>query len=202
MWLGRTLIHILGPIIRLFMRVRVVGAENIPSQGEPIILCSNHISNWDPVLLIVAHPKRHVHFMAKAELFCNPLFSWFLGKQLGAFPVRRGKGDTGVIDTASHILEEGKIMGIFPEGTRSKTGKLLSPKSGAALIAARTGASVLPAAVVTKNQKIRPFKRVTVVYGTPITPQELQLVDVEKPNLHFAARHIMQCIGELIEAHG
>ncbi|MBQ9964590.1 MAG: 1-acyl-sn-glycerol-3-phosphate acyltransferase [Clostridia bacterium] len=202
MWLGRTLIHILGPIIRLFMRVRVVGAENIPPQGEPIILCSNHISNWDPVLLIVAHPKRHVHFMAKAELFCNPLFSWFLGKQLGAFPVRRGKGDTGVIDTASHILEEGKIMGIFPEGTRSKTGKLLSPKSGAALIAARTGASVLPAAVVTKNQKIRPFKRVTVVYGTPITPQELQLVDVEKTNLHFAARHIMQRIGELIEAHG
>ncbi len=201
MWLGRALIHILGPIVRLIMRVRIVGAENIPPQGEPVILCCNHISNWDPILLIVSPPKRHIHFMAKAELFCNPLFSWFLGKQIGAFPVRRGTGDTGVIDTAARILNDGKVMGIFPEGTRSKTGKLLSPKSGAALIAARTGASVLPAAVVTRGQKVRLFQRVTIVYGKPITPEELQLTNTEKPNLHFAARQIMQHIKELIEAH-
>lgn len=202
MWLGRTLIRLLGPIIRFFMRVQVVGLENFPSDDTPLILCANHISNWDPVLLIVANPKRHVYFMAKAELFCNPLFSWFLGKQLGAFPVHRGTGDTGAVHIAQQLVLERKLMGIFPEGTRSKTGKLLRPKSGVALIAAKTGAYVLPAAVVTRGQKIRPFQKVKIVYGKPLSPEELHLNDAEHPDIRFAIRYIMNCIGELIETNG
>ena len=100
MWLGRALIRILGPIIRVFMRVRVVGLENLPTEDTPLVLCCNHISNWDPIFLIISNPKRHVYFMAKAELFSNRLFTWFLGKQLGAFPVHRGTGDMGAINTA------------------------------------------------------------------------------------------------------
>lgn len=202
MWLGRALIRILGPIILFFMRVRVVGKENFPSENTPLVLCCNHISNWDPVLLVVAHPKRHVYFMAKAELFSNRLFTWFLGKQLGAFPVHRGKGDMSAIDTAKRLVNERKLMGIFPEGTRSRDGKLLRPKSGAALIVAQTGAHVLPTAVVTRGQKIRPFQRITLVYGKPLSPEELHLNDPDHPDIRYATRLIMKTIGELIETNG
>ncbi len=202
MRLGRTLIRILGPVIRLFMRVRVVGRDNFPLEDTPLVLCCNHISNWDPVLLEIAHPKRHVYFMAKAELFSNRLFTWFLGKQLGAFPVHRGTGDRGAIDTAKRLVDERKVLGIFPEGTRSKDGKLLRPKSGAALIVAQTGAYVLPTAVVTHGQKIRPLQRVTIVYGKPLSPEELHLSDSEHPDIRYATRLIMSTIGELIETNG
>lgn len=202
MWFGRALIHILRPFILFFLRVRVVGKENFPAEDTPLVLCCNHISNWDPVLLEVAYPKRHVYFMAKSELFCNRLFTWFLGKQFGAFPVYRGTGDRNAIDTAKRLVDERKLMGIFPEGTRSKDGKLLRPKSGVALIVAQTGASVLPTAVVTRGQKMRPFQRVTVVYGKPLSPQELHLTDSEHPDIRYATRLIMKTIGELIETNG
>ncbi len=202
MWLGRSLIHILRPLILFFMRVQIVGRENFPSEDTPLVLCCNHISNWDPILLILANHKRHVHFMAKAELFSNHLFSWFLGKQMGAFPVRRGTGDTSAIDAAKRLVNDRKLMGIFPEGTRSKDGKLLRAKSGAALIVAQTGACVLPAAVVTRDQKIRMFQRVKVVYGKPLTPEELHLTDSERPDIRYATRLIMKTIGELIETNG
>ncbi len=202
MWLGRALIHILRPFILFFVRVRVIGKENFPPVDTPLVLCCNHISNWDPVLLEVAHPKRHVYFMAKAELFSNRLFAWFLGKQIGAFPVQRGTGDRSAIDTAKRLVNERKLLGIFPEGTRSKDGKLLRPKSGVALIVAQTGASVLPAAVVTRGQRMRPFQRVTVVYGKPLSPETLHLNDPEHPDIRYATRLIMKTIGELIETNG
>ena len=202
MWLGRALIWLLRPFVLLLMRVRVIGKENFPPADVPLVLCSNHISNWDPVVLIVANPKRHVHFMAKAELFKNPLFAWLLGKQFGAFPVRRGTGDTGAIDTAKQIVGEGKVMGIFPEGTRSKDGKLLRPKSGTAVIVSQTGATVLPTAVVTKGQRARLFQPVIIAYGKPLTPAELHLDDPEHPDIRYATRLIMQKIAELIETYG
>ncbi|MBR5540723.1 MAG: 1-acyl-sn-glycerol-3-phosphate acyltransferase [Clostridia bacterium] len=184
------------------MRVRVIGKQNFPPEDVPLVLCCNHISNWDPVFLVVAHPKRHVFFMAKAELFSNRLFTWFLGKQLGAFPVHRGTGDTSAIETAKRLVNERKLMGIFPEGTRSRDGKLLRAKSGVALIVAQTGASVLPVAVVTRGQKIRPFQRVTIVYGSPLSPEDLHLTDPEHPDIRYATRLIMKTIGELIETNG
>ncbi len=202
MWLGRSLIWLLRPLILLIMRVRVIGKENFPPEDVPLVLCSNHISNWDPVILEIANPKRHIHFMAKAELFKNPLFAWLLGKQFGAFPVRRGTGDTGAIDTAKQIVEEGKVMGIFPEGTRSKDGKLLRPKSGTAVIVTQTGATVLPTAVVTKGQRARLFQPVTIVYGEPLTPADLHLDDPEHPDIRYAIRLIMQKIEEMIEQYG
>ena len=202
MWLGRSLFRILRPIILFGMRVRIIGRENFPSDDTPLVLCCNHISNWDPILLEIAHPERHIYFMAKAELFCNRLFTWFLGKQLGAFPVHRGKGDMGAIHTAKRLVDERKVMGIFPEGTRSKDGTLLRPKSGAALIVAQTGAYVLPTAVVTRGQKVRPFQKITVVYGKPLSPEELHLDDLEHPDIRYATRLIMKTIGELIETNG
>ena len=200
MWLGRSLVWILSPLIRLLMRVKRIGRENIPPVGEKIVLCCNHISNWDPVVLITAQPKRHIHFMAKAELFKNRLFTWFLGKQIGAFAVHRGTGDTDALATARELVESGKIMGIFPEGTRSKDGQLHRAKSGTALIVAQTGATVLPVAIVTKHQRARLFRRTLVVYGKPLSPEELHL-DGEKPDIRHASRKLMEVIGDLIEQH-
>ncbi len=200
MWLGRFLVWLVAPMVRLLLRARIIGAENIPPVGERIVLCSNHISNWDPVLLIAAQPQRHIHFMAKAELFKNPLFGWLLGKQFGAFPVHRGTGDTGALDAAKQLVRDGKIMGIFPEGTRSKDGKLGRAKSGAALIVAQTEATVLPVAVIAAGQRVRPFRRTVLVYGKPLTPAELHL-DGEKPDIRYATRRLMEVIGGLIEQY-
>ncbi len=200
MRLGRFLIRFLGPVVRVFMRVKVVGQENLPPEGEKLVLCCNHISNWDPVVLVAAQPKRHIHFMAKAELFKNPVFAWLLGKQFGAFAVHRGTGDTDALEVAKQLVKDGKIMGIFPEGTRSKDGKLLRAKSGTALIVAQTGATVLPVAMVARNQRVRPLRRTLVIYGKPLSPAELHL-DGEKPDIRYASRYLMQVIGELIEQH-
>lgn len=200
MWLGKTLIFLLGPLVRLLMRVEVKGKENIPlTPGEPpLALCCNHVSLWDPVVLAVSLP-RHPHFMAKAELFQFKPFAWLIGKQFGAFPVKRGSGDTGALDYAKQLINEGKVMGIFPEGTRSKDGKLGRAKSGAAFIVADVQAHVLPVAVVAKDQKPRPFRKTTLVIGKPLSPQDLHLDNREKPDIRYASRAIMSAIAELME---
>ena len=139
---GRFLLWFLHPLAWLLFPFKALGRENIPPAGAepPVIFCANHVSIIDPVFLEMCQ-KRHIFFMAKAELFD----SWFgrniLGKALGAFPVKRGAGDTGAIDTAEEIVRSGRVLGIFPEGTRSKDGALGRPKSGAALRPGRAGAA-------------------------------------------------------------
>ncbi len=200
MWLGRFIPWAFGPAVRLLLRVKVIGKENMPPVGEPLVLCCNHISNWDPVVLFVVQRKRPIHFMAKAELFKNRFCAWLIGKQFGAFAVHRGTGDTNAIDTAKQIVADGKIMGIFPEGTRSRDGQLLRAKSGAALIVAQTGATVQPVAVVARGQRVRWFRRTLIVYGKPLSPADLHL-EGEKPDIRFASRRLMEVIGGLIEEH-
>lgn len=180
---GRVLITLLRPFIRFFHPYRVTGAENLDAAGERVILCSNHLSNWDPVLTLLCQPRR-VRFMAKEELFRFKPLGAILQNVFGAFPVARGKGDTGALDIACAIVGAGEIMGIYPEGTRSRSGKLMRFKSGASLIASRTDATVVPCGI---DRRSRPFKKVNIVFGKPITPQEMHLTG-EKPDLRFATR--------------
>lgn len=116
--------------------------------------------------------KRLVRYMAKEELFKIPLLSSFI-RRLGAFPVSRGKGDVGAIKTALKLLEEGHIVGIFPEGTRlkHKKGKTIKAKPGAALLAQKSGAPILPVAIC---GRYRPFSKIKIVFGKPFT------LDLEK----------------------
>lgn len=197
---GRFLLAFFHPLFYVLFPYTVKGKENIPGQGSemPVMLCSNHISNVDPVLLLMVQ-KRPIYYMAKAELFSSKLNVWFFEKQYGAFPVNRGKGDTNALDTAERIVREGKMLGIFPEGTRSKDGKLHRGKSGAALIASRTGSYVLPVAIFNKQHKIRLFHHTTVAFGKPMSPAELHLEDSEHPDLRYASRYIMERIAELME---
>lgn len=132
---------VLLPFFKLIYRMKYIGRENVPENGA-YILASNHRLATDPIMLGMGL-KRPVLFMAKEELFKNKFLSWFLRK-LGAFPVSRGKADTGSIRHFEKALENGALMGIFIEGTRSKDGEFLPPKNGCSLIAWDTKTPVIP----------------------------------------------------------
>jgi 1-acyl-sn-glycerol-3-phosphate acyltransferase len=142
-WIGRALCRFL---LFFIWRWDVEGLENFPSEG-PVIVVANHVSYWDPVLIGSALP-RQVFFMAKKELFSIPVLGFSL-KSWGVFPVDRSRPDRGAIKRALDLLKQGQVVVVFPEGTRSKTGSLLPPSTGAAYFATRTGAPVCPAAIIT-----------------------------------------------------
>lgn len=197
MKLGRIIIAIVRPFVWLLFPYKIIGKENIPQDGK-IILCCNHISMLDPIVLLIGQ-KRPVHFMAKAELFKIPVIGWCIRHLFGAFPVQRGKGDQSALTVSREMLEAEKMLGIFIEGTRSKDGKLGTAKSGTALIASQSGAEVLPCCAVTRNQKVRLFRRYVIVVGQPLSLETLHLDNAEKPELRYASRTIMEHIAALME---
>ncbi len=115
-----------GFIFRIIYNLQFEGVENIPKDSG-FMVCSNHRTNLDPIF-VAQKVKCSLRFMAKIELFQNKLIGWFLGR-LGAFPIDRGKGDMTAINTAKQAIENGDALVMFPEGTRSKDGKLLKFKS-------------------------------------------------------------------------
>lgn len=159
-----------------WFRLEINGRENEPKQGG-YILASNHCSAIDPMIVCQGIRKHHIHFMAKAELFDIPVLKHVI-RWLKAFPVSRGTGDTTAIETAVQVIRDGEILGLFPEGTRSKDGNLLRFKSGLALIAQQTGASVLPVTITYCDPDKRFRSRVVVNYGNLISCEELGLHSV------------------------
>ncbi len=157
------------PFIRLFIRVEYYGIENLP-KDKGYILCANHISIAD-MFAIAVPVKCQIRYMAKGELFKFAPLKWFF-TALGSFAVKRGQGDTGAIDKACDIIEKGGVLGIFPEGTRSKTGQPGKAKSGIALIAMRTKADILPISIKYSTGTFKLFCKATVRVGEliPYTP--------------------------------
>ncbi|MBC7325589.1 MAG: 1-acyl-sn-glycerol-3-phosphate acyltransferase [Moorella sp. (in: Bacteria)] len=164
--------------LRFFCRWEVLGRENFPREG-PVIVVANHISYLDPVAVGVASP-RTVRFMATEELFHIPVLKWII-RGLYAFPVRRGRSDRMALKAALEILHNGQVLGMFPEGTRSREGRLLPFQHGAAILSLKTGAPLLPVALINTNRAWR-GSRVKVVFGSPIkvvrrgpgTPQQVE----------------------------
>ncbi|MBO8126691.1 MAG: 1-acyl-sn-glycerol-3-phosphate acyltransferase [Firmicutes bacterium] len=142
---------LLGIIIRLIIRFRVEGVENEPTEGR-LIVAANHHSAWDPIFVGLAL-RRQLRFMAKVELFKYPVFKTIL-YWLGAFPVNRGTGDSRAIRSALAILKNNEVLAMFPEGTRVKAGEAREAQSGIALLAAKTGAPVLPVRVLREHRKV------------------------------------------------
>lgn len=173
-------------------RIRVIGKENIPKTG-PVIICSNHISNLDPPIVGITSP-RSIYFMAKQELFEKPLLGKLL-TAIQAFPVKRGIGDRNALRKGMAILKKGHTLGLFPEGTRSKTGKLRKPLAGAGFFALRSEATIVPCAIIGTYQ---PFKKLKVVYGQPISMKELK---ERKASAQEAADVIMSEIQKLMDAN-
>ena len=140
--ISRTLLRV---VLGLFFGFRVDGREHEPAAG-PVVVVSNHLSDLDP-LVVGAALRRRVAFMAKHELFEVPGVRWWVTK-CGAFPVRRGTADRQALRTALGILQAGGVLVMFPEGTRGRDRTLREPEPGAALLARRTGAALLPVAVL------------------------------------------------------
>jgi 1-acyl-sn-glycerol-3-phosphate acyltransferase len=179
---------VLGPLYR----VEVHGTENIPAEG-PVLLCSNHISNLDPPVVGMMFP-RPVAFMAKEELFKAPVIK-HLVPHLKAFPVKRGMSDRDALRRALALLKEGEVLGLFPEGTRSKDGTLGKGLAGAGFFALRSDAVVIPCAIIGPYQR---FRKLKVVYGQPL---DMEKYRQEKVSAEEATEVIMSEIQKLIEKY-
>jgi 1-acyl-sn-glycerol-3-phosphate acyltransferase len=172
----------------LVYRLEARGTDRFPREG-PVVLCSNHRTLQDPIVLGVRLP-RQVHYMAKEELFRIPLFAPLI-RALGAFPVKRGGVSKEAVKTAIRLLQEGKVLGIFPEGRRNQT--IGVGKRGAVMMALRANARVVPVAIV---GSYRPFAKIVVVYGAPIEPEQLRAAGADEPS-DAATELIMSRIREM-----
>lgn len=189
--------RLVKPLFQLLYPVKVQGLENLPKEGAAII-CSNHISTKDPIYLSM-HSKRMMRYMAKKELFQNKLASIII-TGMGAFPVDRGAGDGKATDYASYVLEQGEMVAIFIEGTRSKDGSLGRPRSGAAMLAFQNKVPMVPVCITTKNlQAPKMFQKSVISYGKPIPYAELGLHEGSGTEFRNASRKVMDAIKDLRE---
>ena len=186
-------------LLLLLTRRQVRGHDNIPSQG-PLLVVANHLSLADPPLLNVSL-EREVVFMAKAKLFRFGVLSYFM-HGLGAFPVHRGRPDRQALRQAEQVLAQGLTLIVFPEGMRSRGGKLQHSFSGPALIAMRSGAPILPVGI-TGTEKLateawllrRPQIMVNIGHPFYLPPVNGKLT---KTKLDELTKYIMERVAELL----
>lgn len=184
-------------IYKIVYNLSYEGLENIPKEGG-YIYASNHRSYADPVLITLPVKPRFA-YMAKEELFHQNIFFTAVIKMMGAFPVVRGSGDMSVIETSMEKLKSGRNLVIFPEGTRSKDGKVGRGKTGVAMIAAMAGADVIPVGIVFEG-KLKFRKKVVVKYGKPVSADKIAVGEKPAPKeLRNVKQLIMQSITELVE---
>ncbi|MEG1547769.1 MAG: lysophospholipid acyltransferase family protein [Clostridia bacterium] len=159
--------YLIGPFILLVLRPIVHGKQNLMIKGKAIFVC-NHISMGDPMVIGIVSP-RIVHFMAKKELFSSGVGNLFF-RSLFAFPVNRSAVDLQSLKNALSVLNSGKVFGIFPEGKRAITGRLDEFEKGAALLAIRSGAPVIPMYIYPDSyRRVHPIMMV----GKPIDVNNL-----------------------------
>lgn len=181
-----------GSIFRPLYRIEAIGLEHFPKEGG-VLLCANHISNFDPIVVGIL-PARGVYYMAKEELFKVPIFGKIVS-MCNAFPVKRGLSDREALRKALSVLKDGHVLGLFPEGHRSKTGELGKGLAGAGFFALRTEAAVVPCAII---GPYKPFRKLKVVYGKPIDMTEMRKT---KASAEQVTELIMSEIHKLITEH-
>ena len=187
----------------IYMGFRVYGKEKVPKKGA-FILASNHVSHLDPPAVASASP-RMVHFMARRTLFDNWLFNQVVGR-CGLIPVKRGEGDIGAMKTAIRLLKSGKVIFLFPEGTRSETGEMNEAQPGIGYLSLMGGAPILPAYVdgtdiaLPKGAKRITRTRISVYIGDLIDPKKLDLPRDKKEAAQKLADHVAGEIKRLGES--
>ena len=186
-------------LLKIFWRMEIIGVENLPESGG-MIIASNHVSYLDPAVLVASF-NRKIYFIAKKEVFKNTFVS-FLLKNMNAFSVDRKNVDMLAFKKAMNILKEEKVLGIFPEGTRSSNGELQELKMGALKIAMKTGVPILPVGI-NGTHKIYPrgikfpilFKhKIIVKYGAPQHFNKLKSKDkiYQKEELNLLSKKIQE----------
>ena len=174
---------------------KIQGMENMPTEG-PVILVINHRSIWDPIVAGSSLPRK-VSFMAKEELFSIPILGGIFSK-LGAFPVKRGKGDINAIRQSLGILKEGRVLGLFPEGTRSKNGEIQKGLPGMVLLMEKSKATVVPIKMFgTRHLLTKGWGNIAVVVGKPMTAEMLKAPEGVENRREWIANRIMQAMLEL-----
>ena len=184
-------------LFRGLFRWQVTGLENVPAGGA--IIAPNHRSFWDIPMIGLALRGRRTHFMAKSELFQNPIFGSII-RALLAFPVKRGAPDRTAIRYAIEILKQGDLVAIFPEGTRGKNGKLGEAEPGLALIAAKAGVPIVPVGISGSHlifSKTKWFPCLKVEFGRPIPV--VQSENGDKGSFGDVSACVMKSISELID---
>ncbi|MGI5921408.1 MAG: lysophospholipid acyltransferase family protein [Syntrophomonadaceae bacterium] len=173
------------------------GLNNIPSTG-PVIIASNHVSNWDPVMVAISI-QRTICFIAKAELFSNIILNK-LFRKLHAFPVKRGTADRRAIKEALDILAQGKVLGIFPEGQRHKSNTESKAHAGIAMLALKSQAPVVPVACIGTGRKFPCgwFSPLLVRVGKPMYWQEYQGQKINSATMEKISSEIMKEINILL----
>lgn len=194
---------VFGPLFKVLFKLNHKGLENVPTdKNQRYIVAVNHTHALDPVFVAIPKNVPPLHFMAKIELFQNPIVAWVI-EHLYGFPVKRGKGDTSAIEYGEKIIKEGHVMAICPEGKRvkDKDGVPQRAKSGVALIAHNTKASVLPVAICCDGP-IKVGKQVTVRYGKMLSLSDMGLDKEETSvsDIKNAANLVMDNILALWEA--
>lgn len=157
------LIRLIGkPIFYLLFWPKIISKKNVKIKGKAVII-SNHVSNWDPLFIAVVF-RRHIFWMGKVELFKSAVARFFLQGIAKAFPVRRGEGDLAAIRHSFRVLREGKLLGIFPEGKRNKTGELGRFEPGTSMIALKNDAPIVPLYI---KGRYKLFRRMKLTVGEP-----------------------------------
>jgi 1-acyl-sn-glycerol-3-phosphate acyltransferase len=161
----------LSALPRWYFRLRVEGARHVPDAG-PCIIAANHTSYVDPIVLWMACP-RHVRFIVDREQYYRPLVHW-VAVNTGAIPVENDPRDLGSLRRALQVLKQGSVLGIFPEGGRSRDGSLQPGKPGAALLALRAGVPLVPAGIVgafaaySRHHRFPRPRPILVRFGEPV----------------------------------
>lgn len=188
---------VVPPIFRITNPLIIQGREEMPAEGR-VIICCNHVTMRDPIFVSTVH-KRQIFYMAKAELFTNKFVGGIISS-LGAFPVHRGQGDMDAMASARRLLEQEQVVGIFIEGTRSRTGQLLKPKTGAVMLAQETHSPILPMCITAPGGKVpSSFQKLAISCGKLIQPEELEIEDGNIASYRKAARYVMEQIAQLRE---
>ena len=185
---------------------RVEGLENVPRRG-PMLVVANHCSNLDPPIVgwAVGHRSgRVIHFMAKEEMRSWPVAGW-LARNAGVFFVRRGSGDRSAQRMALTILEGGGALGLFPEGTRSRNGRLAEGRAGAALLAMRTGVSIVPVGVagtqhIFRGRRLIPRRSMVTIRIGPTFQLPVQADGLDRAALRAGTETIMGAIAAQLPA--
>ena len=158
-------------LCKIIYPTKVTGTENIPAEG-PVMICSNHVSMVDPVLIATSF-KRQITFMAKKELFSTKFGNWFF-RNLGMIPVDRGASDIAAMRVFIEALGEGRLLGIFPQGHRFKQDESREIQSGAAMMALRSKAVVIPAHV---SAPLKAFRINTIRFGKPVDLSDMTRIN-------------------------